>query len=126
MITFVDLFTLIVVSTPQRYYKCFVSPHFSRPNMHVFKEKSYICHRKTTNTKDYARDLPDHNPPHFHVRYNEYRAIIDIQTGKVTGQMPRRALHLVFEWLDLHKDELMENWERMENGETLAKINPLD
>ena len=60
------------------------------------------------------------------MRYNEYRAIIDIQTGKVTGQMPRRALHLVFEWLDLHKDELMENWARMENGETLAKINPLD
>ena len=29
--------------------------------------------------------LPDHNPPHFHVRYNEYRATIDIQTGKVTG-----------------------------------------
>ena len=70
--------------------------------------------------------LPDHNPPHFHVRYNEYRATIDIQTGRVTGQMPRRALHLVFEWLDQHKDELMLNWERMENGETLVKINPLD
>ena len=66
--------------------------------------------------------LPDHNPPHFHVRYNEYRATIDIQTGKVTGQMPRRALHLVFEWLDLHKEELMMNWIRMENGETLVKI----
>ena len=52
--------------------------------------------------------LPDHNPPHFHVRYNEYRATIDIQTGEVTGQMPRRALHLVFDWLDLHKEELMQ------------------
>lgn len=70
--------------------------------------------------------LPDHNPPHFHVRYNEFRAIIDIQTGAVTGQMPRRALNLVFEWLDQHKDELMANWQRMENGETLATINPLD
>ena len=70
--------------------------------------------------------LPDHNPPHFHVRYNEYRATIDIQTGKVTGQMPRRALHLIFEWLDLHKEELMMNWTRMENGETLVKIDPLD
>ena len=66
--------------------------------------------------------LPDHNPPHFHVRYNEYRATIDIQTGEVTGQMPRRALNLVFDWLDQHKDELMQNWKRMENGETLAKI----
>ena len=48
------------------------------------------------------------------------------QTGRVTGEMPRRALHLVFEWLDQHKDELMLNWKRMENGETLVKINPLD
>ncbi len=40
--------------------------------------------------------------------------------------MPRRALHLVYEWLDLYKDELMKNWERMENGEALVKINPLD
>lgn len=70
--------------------------------------------------------LPDPNPPHFHVRYNEYRATIDIQTGEVTGQMPRRALLLVFEWLDQHKDELMANWQRMENGETLATITPLD
>ena len=70
--------------------------------------------------------LPDHNPPHFHVRYEEYRATIDIQTGDVTGRMPRRALRLIFEWLDLHKDELMANWKRMENGETLVTINPLD
>ena len=70
--------------------------------------------------------LPDHNPSHVHVRYNDYRAIIDIKTGDVTGQMPRRALNLVFEWLDLHKDELMANWQRMENGETLVTIKPLD
>ena len=102
-----------------------------------YKKISYLCTHRTIKRNNMPEIchfygivitmyLPDHNPPHFHVRYNEYRAIIDIQTGKVTGQMPRRALHLVFEWLDLHKDELMENWERMENGETLAKINPLD
>ena len=39
---------------------------------------------------------------------------------------PRSTLHLAFDWLDLHKEELMENWKCMENGETLAKINPLD
>lgn len=44
----------------------------------------------------------------------------------VKGEMPRRALHLVFEWLDKHKDELMNNWERMENDETLLKISQLD
>ena len=45
---------------------------------------------------------------------------------EVTGQMPRHALHLIFEWLDQHKEELMANWKRMENGETLVTINPLD
>ena len=70
--------------------------------------------------------LPDHNPPHFHVKYNEYRATIDIKSGKIIGEMSRRALNFVYEWLDLHQDELMENWRRMENGETLITINPLD
>ncbi len=41
--------------------------------------------------------LPDHNPPHFHVKYNEYRATIDIKSGKIIGEMPRRALN--FGWI---------------------------
>ena len=65
----------------------------------------------------------DHNPPHFHVLYNEYRATIDIQTGEIKGGMSPSELHQVFVWLDLHKDELMENWRRMENGEAMVKIN---
>ncbi len=67
-----------------------------------------------------------HNPPHFHVRYNDYRAVIDIQTGEVDGKLPRRVLGMVYEWLDLHKDELMANWERIEKAETIVEIKPLD
>ena len=46
----------------------------------------------------------DHNPPHFHIEYQDYEAVISIEDGTVNGNMPRRALKLVFEWLDLHKD----------------------
>ena len=67
----------------------------------------------------------EHNPPHFHVKYNEYTAEISIKDGIVTGSLPRRALNLVFEWLDLHRDELMENWERGERKESFIKIDPL-
>lgn len=70
--------------------------------------------------------IPDHNPPHFHVRYNDYHAIVDIETGKVKGEMPRQALRLVYEWLDLHKEELVDNWRRMEKGEPVTSIKPLD
>ena len=35
----------------------------------------------------------EHNPPHFHVKYNEYTAEISIKDGIVTGSLPRRALN---------------------------------
>ena len=67
----------------------------------------------------------DHNPPHFHVKYGEYRAIVSIKDGTIKGNLPRRALNLVFEWLDLHREELLKNWERTEKRQALLKIEPL-
>lgn len=68
----------------------------------------------------------DHNPPHFHVEYGEYKAVINFDEEIVKGNMPKRALKLVFEWMDLHKEELMKNWELARNGEPLNKIEPLN
>ena len=70
--------------------------------------------------------IDDHNPPHFHVWYDGYQAEITIKEGIVRGEMPRRALRLVFEWLDLHRDELLENRERLSNSEAAKKIAPLE
>ena len=69
--------------------------------------------------------MSEHNPPHFHVWYENYKAIITIKDGIITGSLPRRALNLVYEWLDIHKDELLENWDRLANFETPQKIEPL-
>ena len=69
--------------------------------------------------------MSEHNPPHFHVKYQGYEATITIQDGVVTGSLPRRALRLVYEWLDQHQDELMANWERLGKSEAPIKINPL-
>ena len=66
------------------------------------------------------------NSSHFHVWYDDYQAEITIKEGIVRGEMPRRALRLVFEWLDLHRDELLENWERLSNSEAAKKIAPLE
>ena len=68
----------------------------------------------------------EHNPPHFHIRYNDYRATMDINTGEINGNLPRRVLNLVYEWFDQHNDELKENWLRMEKGEEIINIKPLD
>lgn len=70
--------------------------------------------------------MSEHNPPHFHVKYQDYEAIVTINEGIVTGNMPRRALHLVYEWLDLHKEELLANWQRLSESQAPVKILPLD
>ena len=67
----------------------------------------------------------DHNPPHFHIEYQGYEAVINIKDGTVDGKIPRRALTLVFEWLDLYKDELLINWELSQTEKPLNKIEPL-
>lgn len=54
----------------------------------------------------------EHNPPHFHVRYNEYRASMEIQTlNVIAGTIPARVRGLVEEWAELHRVELLEMWE---------------
>ena len=68
----------------------------------------------------------EHNPPHFHVEYQDYEAIVNIETGELTGKMSRRALGLVYEWLDQNKEALLENWKRIEERKPLNKIKPLD
>lgn len=69
--------------------------------------------------------IDDHNPPHFHVWYNGYEAVITIEEGIVIGSLPRRELKLVYEWLDIHKEELLENWSLLSNSEMANKIEPL-
>ena len=67
----------------------------------------------------------DHNPLHYHVVYGDFRPVININDEIVEGFMPKRALKLVFEWMDLHKTELLENWKLTQNGELPKKIEPL-
>jgi len=41
----------------------------------------------------------EHNPPHFHVNYNEHRATIEIKTlNLMAGSIPARVRGLVEEW----------------------------
>ena len=69
--------------------------------------------------------MSEHNPPHFHVKYQGYEAIITIKDGVITGSLPRRALRMVYEWLDQHEEELLANWERLGRSEEPIKIDPL-
>jgi len=68
----------------------------------------------------------DHEPPHFHAMYGEYVITVEIVSGVINGRFPKRALRHVLEWLELHKDELLENWQLVEEKKPLKKIAPLE
>ena len=68
----------------------------------------------------------DHNPPHFHAQYGEHKCCIDIHTLVVIeGYLPARVLGLVIEWATLRKEELLDNWQNVEQKKPLIKITPL-
>lgn len=68
----------------------------------------------------------EHNPPHFHAYYNEYKASFSMDTVEITeGDFPRRQKRLVQAWAELHIEELKADWKLAMNGETPYKIAPL-
>ena len=49
-----------------------------------------------------------------------------IQDGCVIrGALPFRQLKLILAWCELHRDELMQNWELAKNANSLCHIAPL-
>jgi len=68
----------------------------------------------------------DHNPPHFHVEYDEHEASIAINNlALLEGDLPPRVLGYVIEWASLHKPELMDNWNMIQSAGKFFKIKPL-
>ena len=67
----------------------------------------------------------DHPVPHFHAEYAGRHASIALDGAVLAGSLPARALRLIEDWARLHNDELLVNWERARNRETLARIDPL-
>ena len=74
-----------------------------------------------------AMYFDEHNPPHFHAIYQEYEAEISINGFKVlNGNLPPRALGLVTEWANIHRTELTDNWDRIQEKQPPRKIKPLE
>lgn len=68
----------------------------------------------------------DHPPPHFHARYGDFTAVIDIhRLAVLEGHLSPRALGLVIEWASIHKNELLEGFKLAQQMQKPPKIAPL-
>ena len=100
------------------------------PLSHDCEDKGRDAEKGTRNMPEICRFLgiiitmyfDEHNPPHFHVRYNEYRASMEIATlNLIAGTVPARVRGLVEEWAELHREELLVMWE----SKDFHKLAPL-
>lgn len=71
-------------------------------------------------------DNDRHNLPHIHVRYAEFSASVNIETGEIlAGDFPKKQLKLVQAWIEIHRDELLANWLLALEGNAPFRIDPL-
>jgi hypothetical protein len=69
----------------------------------------------------------DHPPPHIHVEYQGFEALVKIATGEVSeGGLPRKVAAIVKEWCAVHQAELQDNWQRAQRFEPLDRIQGAD
>lgn len=67
----------------------------------------------------------ENNPPHFHAEYQGYNAVFNMDGELINGEMPKRQMQFIVAWAELHKDELLANWELAMAEQPLYKVEPL-
>ena len=67
-----------------------------------------------------------HHVPHFHAYYGEHVAVFSIDGASLlAGELPRRQCRLVEAWAELHHDELLTDWNLLQERQPAAPIAPL-
>ena len=74
----------------------------------------------------YFMENRQHQLPHVHAKYQDDEVIVAIPEGEILeGKIPKPKMKLLQAWIELHKDELMADWELAVSGQQPYKIEPL-
>lgn len=74
----------------------------------------------------YFLDNKKHHLPHIHIKYQGKEAVLSIPDGELLeGELKANKMKLVLAWIEIHKEELMADWDLAINGENVFKIDPL-
>lgn len=75
----------------------------------------------------YFGDDDHHHVPHLHARYQDEKVSVAIDTGEVlAGSFPEAKLRMLRVWMDIHREELLADWELAKAGDTPFRIRPLE
>ena len=74
----------------------------------------------------YYLDTKQHKLPHIHIRYGEREAVYQIPEGNLLeGNIPGNKEKLLLAWIEIHREELMANWDLAVSGNRIFVIDPL-
>ena len=74
----------------------------------------------------YFQDNRRHHHPHIHAKFQEDEAVIGIPEGEILeGSLPAGKMKMVLAWVEIHRDELMADWELAVAGQQPFRIEPL-
>ncbi len=74
----------------------------------------------------FAEPEAPHHQPHFHAYYQEHVAVFAIEPVElIAGALPTRETRLVVAWAEIHRQELLDNWDALQIGRLPSKIEPL-
>ena len=74
----------------------------------------------------YFFDDRRHKQPHIHVKYQEHDSVLGIPEGEILeGQIPSNKMKLVQAWIEIHREELLADWELASTGQNIFRIDPL-
>ncbi len=67
-----------------------------------------------------------HHLPHLHARYQKHKASTSItDCSLLAGNLPVKQLRMFQVWVDLHREELLANWDLAREGVKPFRIDPL-
>jgi hypothetical protein len=65
----------------------------------------------------------DHDPPHIHVIYQGYGALIAIEDARVLrGKLPPTVMLIIRRWVTMRRAALLAKWARARQHEVLERI----
>jgi len=74
----------------------------------------------------YFFDDERHKAPHIHAKYQGETSSLSILDGELlSGRLPTPKTRLVQAWIEIHREELMANWDLAVTGAHPFQIEPL-
>ena len=115
----------LIVTVPATSYlfRSFIArPKRSKYNSHVPE----LCRFYGIIIRMYFEAMEPYHTPHFHAYYQDEVAVYQIDSLELlAGSLPKRQQRLVEAWAELHEQELLLDWERLQTGNPPLPIAPL-